>query len=98
MITNVEFEWDPAKNALNLRKHAISFEEAIEIFDGPVFTAEDKRRDYGEDRFVSIGAVGDIVILVVIHTDRKRKTRIISARKANKTERRLYHEYLKAKS
>ena len=91
------FEWNEHKNKLNFQKHGISFEEASEIFKGAVFTLEDSRKDYGEKRDVSIGAVENVIIVVVVHTKRKDKVRIISARLANKTERKLYYEYLKEK-
>ncbi len=92
------FEWDSNKNALNLNKHGLSFEEAIHIFNGPVFTTEDSRRDYGENRSISIGALSRVIVVVVVHTNRGEKVRVISARKANRKERRLYHEYLKEKA
>ena len=91
------FEWDEHKNKLNFQKHSISFEEGLEIFKGTVFTLEDNRKDYGEKRKISIGAIENIIIAVVVHTKRKDKVRIISARLANKTERKLYYEYLKEK-
>lgn len=94
----VEFEWDTEKNKTNLSKHGISFEEAVEIFSGPIFTAEDKRKDYGEKRMISIGVLSGIVVLLVAHVDRKGKTRIISARKANQKEKGLFYEYLKKKT
>ncbi|WP_449417367.1 BrnT family toxin [Phormidium nigroviride] len=53
----MQFEWDDNKNVQKLKKHGISFEEAQEIFDGIVFTAIDKRFDYGEIREISIGAI-----------------------------------------
>jgi uncharacterized DUF497 family protein len=94
----VEFEWDPIKSKLNLQKHGISFDEAKEIFLGKVLTAEDNRKEYGEKRLISIGSILDIIVLVVVHTDRKKRTRIISARKANKKEKEMYYEYLKKKT
>ena len=92
------FEWDPKKNISNVYKHGISFEEAKEIFNGPVFTIKDDRKDYGESRFVSIGALGPAVVIVVVHADRRGQIRIVSARKANKSERRKYYEYLEEKT
>ena len=59
----MQFEWDENKNAQNLKKHGISFEEAQEIFDGIVFTAIDERFDYGEIREISIGAIQGVVIV-----------------------------------
>ncbi|MFB2838360.1 hypothetical protein NIES2119_06520 [[Phormidium ambiguum] IAM M-71] len=88
------FEWDEDKNAQNLRKHGISFEEAQEIFDGIVFTAIDERFDYGEIREISIGAIQGVVIVTVVHTERNGAIRIISARKATRQERKTYYEYL----
>jgi uncharacterized protein len=59
----MQFEWDENKNAQNLKKHGISFEEAQEIFDGIVFNAIDQRFDYGEIREISIGAIQGVVIV-----------------------------------
>lgn len=89
------YEWDEDKNRTNKKKHGISFEEAKRIFDGPIFTREDDREDYGEERFLSMGMMGSHVVVIVAHTDRAGVTRIISARKATKTEQRIYHEKLK---
>jgi len=88
------FEWDENKNRQNLTKHKISFEEAIEIFNGIVFTKIDDRYDYGEVREISIGAIQGVVIITVAHTERNGKIRIISARKATVKERKDYYEYL----
>jgi uncharacterized DUF497 family protein len=88
------FEWDDAKNATNLTKHGISFEEAARIFEGPVLTYEDDDPD-DEVRERSYGLLNGIVVVCVVHTLRDEKTRIISARKATKQERNLFHAYLK---
>ena len=85
------FEWDEAKNQANIRKHGVSFETARRIFDGPVLTWVDERMDYGEVRHVSIGKVGNAVV-VVAHTDRDGRMRLISARPASRKERQAYHE------
>lgn len=90
----MQFEWDENKNAQNLKKHGISFEEAQEIFDGIVFTAIDERFDYGEIREISIGAIQNVVIVTVVHTERNQFIRIISARKATRQERETYYDYL----
>jgi uncharacterized DUF497 family protein len=96
----MDFEWDEAKNRSNLAKHGISFEEAREIFDGPMLRWEDSRREYGETRYISVGIVGGSpgLVLVVAHTLRGRKFRIISVRKANVGERKRYHAYFEEKS
>lgn len=88
------FEWDEDKNAINLAKHGISFEEASDIFNGPVYTRNDDRFDYGETREISIGIIGEAIVINAVHTDREGRTRLISARKATKKERRLYFDYL----
>ncbi|MGF1453844.1 MAG: BrnT family toxin [Alphaproteobacteria bacterium] len=87
------YEWDEEKNASNLEKHGISFEEAIDIFDGPTLSQRTVRA--GEIRDISFGLLGRSVVVTVIHTDRNGRTRIISARKASKSERRLFHDHLK---
>ncbi len=91
----VQFEWDNTKNKRNFEKHGIWFEEAQEIFNYPVLTEIDDREDYGEIRERSIGMLGIEVVLMVAHTDRDGKTRLISARKANAKERQRYHDYIK---
>jgi uncharacterized protein len=90
----MEFEWDESKNQQNQQKHRISFEEAKEIFSGVVFTSVSDKLDYGEIREISIGTIQNIAVIVVVHTDRNGKIRIISARKATPKERRKYDEYL----
>ena len=80
-ILSTESEWDEAKKRSNQDKHGISFEEAGEIFERLVLMWEDTRHDYRETRYISVGEIGDSVVLV--HTPRGRKIRIISARRAN---------------
>jgi len=94
----MEFEWDDRKDAANFKKHGVRFDEAKEIFRGPVFTWVDDRQDYGEVRKVSIGEIGGLVVLVVAHTARGRKTRMISARKANQRERKAYNAHIQKKA
>lgn len=91
----MDFEWDEEKNAQNIRKHGIDFERAKAIFRGPVLTMPDDREDYGELREISIGLVGGVAVIVVVHTDRDGVCRIISARPAQKHERKLYGEALR---
>lgn len=86
------FDWDPEKDAANREKHGIGFGEACRIFDGPVLTRADDREDYGEPRFISLGALTPEAVIVVVHTQRDGKTRLISARKANRRERKVYHD------
>lgn len=85
------FEWDAAKNAANLAKHGIDFEDAIGIFDGPVLERSDDRRDYGEHRLIAFGVVEDRE-LAVVYTIRGTHRRIISARRAHRHERKEYRD------
>jgi uncharacterized protein len=85
------FEWDATKNAANIAKHGIDFEDAIRIFDGPVLQQADARRDYGEARIIAVGVVDDRE-LVVVYTMRGAYQRIISARRAHSRERKAYRE------
>ena len=88
------FEWDPAKNAMNRRKHGISFEEAIAIFDGPVLSRQDDDI-HGEHRERSYGLMREVVVVCVVHTDRDATRRVISARKATRKEREEFHAHLR---
>jgi uncharacterized DUF497 family protein len=88
-------EWDGAKNLQNIAKHGVSFELAQRIFDGPVLTWIDDRRDYGEQREVSIGMVDGVLVLTVAHTDRSGVRRLISARPASRRERSRYEQALR---
>ena len=88
------FEWDEEKDRANRAKHGIGFEEASTVFDGPVFTAPDEHEDYGEERFISVGCLGSLIVVVGVHTDREGRVRLISARKASRKERQAYYEHL----
>ena len=90
----MEFEWDPDKDERNFAKHGIRFDEARLIFDGPVLTSTDDRLDYGENREISIGEIEGIITVVVIHTARGGRIRLISARLANRKERKLYDAFI----
>lgn len=87
-----KFEWDDVKAAANFAKHKVSFERAREAFKD-AFAVEyiDDRADYGEERIVLLGMVGER-LLTVIYTMRGERTRIISAREGEPHERRRYHE------
>ena len=92
------FEWDEDKNRINIGKHGVSFETAMRIFEGPVLSWTDDRKEYGEVRRRSIGQVDGVVVLAVIHTERSGKTRIISARPADRTERNRYEEAIQKRT
>ena len=85
------YEWDDDKNKLNVEKHGIDFNLAIEVFSDPCAVVQFNREIQGEIRDQIIGQIEDeVVILFVIFTHREHKIRLISARKANKKERALY--------
>ena len=89
----MKFEWDEKKNQTNAEKHSIDFIEAEDIFQTERLTTVDNRKDYGEPRKISIGKIGPHVCIVV-YTERKGVIRIISARKANQRERRIFYELI----
>ena len=82
-------EWSEAKRESNLRKHNLDFIDARRVFEGPVISLEDDRFDYTEDRYISIGMLKGIVV-VIAHTDSEEEIRVISMRKATNHERRFY--------
>ncbi len=90
----MEFDWDSAKNEANLKKHDIGFGEAQHIFDGPTLTRADDRQDYGENRDISLGALSPEAVLIVVHTERDDKIRLISACNESRRERRVYYDHL----
>jgi len=90
-----EFEWDDKKAEANLRKHKVSFENAQLVFSDPNHISEpDNRFDSYEERWRTIGRAGNqYLLLFVAHTIQENGTeiiRIISARRANKAERKHY--------
>ena len=87
----MEFEWDTIKNQRNIEKHGIDFIDAVRIFEDPTLTIVDNRRDYGEKRIAAMGTV-ETVILYVVYTIRGNIWHIISARRANRRERKKYLE------
>ena len=87
------FEWDDAKAVLNLRKHQVSFEEAASVFaDSLAYTFADPDHSAGEERMLTFGYSHAGVLLAVIHTERGRAIRIISARMATRHERGTYEQ------
>ena len=87
----MDFEWDEAKAAVNLRKHGVDFADAVGVFDDSrALTMPDSTTD--EQRFVATGADFLGRVLVVIYTYRGERVRIISARRATPNERKTYQE------
>ena len=87
----MEFEWDPDKADRNWHKHDVSFHEAATVFDDPLaITYADPEHSNEEERFLTFGHSGNGRFLVVSHTDREDRTRIISARQGTRKERKSY--------
>lgn len=89
----MKFEWDEAKRLANVAKHGFDFVDVVLVFEGDIVTIEDDRFEYEEQRFVTLGLLNGRVV-VIVHTERKDVTRIISVRKATKNEERSYFEQI----
>jgi uncharacterized DUF497 family protein len=98
-VSSVRFDWDEVKNLSNQRKHdGVSFQEACQVFQDPLHISAPDRIENGEQRWQAIGAVRNVMILVVAHTVTEADAdggsveiiRIISARRATPRERQRY--------
>ena len=87
----MEFEFDPAKAKANLRKHGVSFSHAEQALRDPLAVTIEDPDAIGEQRLVSLGMDALGRVMVVIHTQREERTRVISARKASRGESEQYH-------
>ena len=85
----MHFEWDESKRQSNVEKHGIDFADCSVVFDNRTYLLLDDRDDYGEVRFISIGLLRDIVV-VIAHTETDEVIRLISARKANRHEQEAF--------
>jgi hypothetical protein len=89
----VKFEWDPEKAARNLQRHGVSFQDAASIFGDPLAaTIPDPEHSTDEPRLITMGVTPSQRLLVVVHTDRGDRIRIISARPATRAETKKYEE------
>lgn len=89
----MEFEWDEKKAEANEKKHSVSFHDAATVFgDLLAVTFSDPDHSIGEYRFITFGVSRMNRLIVVSHSDRKDKARIISARHATRKERKIYEE------
>jgi uncharacterized protein len=87
------FEWDEVKARENLKRHKVPFDEGKTIFNDPfLLTYPDIDSSGAEERYINIGLSAKNRVLVLIHTERQSKIRIISCRKATPRERRHYEE------
>lgn len=89
----MRFEWDPKKAAANLNKHGVSFQEAATVFgDSLAISFQDPDHSEEEERQITFGLSIQKRLIVVSHTQRKDRTRIISARPMDRKERVIYEE------
>ena len=86
----MKFEWDSNKNALNIQERGIDFSDAYEMFENDLFVIPDNRKNYGENRFIGIGYIQNILMVIVFTKRLFNVIRIISLRKANKREQAKY--------
>ena len=89
--------WDEEKSRANLKKHGVSFETAQLVFEDPLHISRQDRVEGGELRWQTLGMAGGVALLLVAHTWRETHVgeehiRIISARRATKTERKVYEQ------
>ena len=85
----MRFIWHEPKRQTNLKKHGMDFADAELVFSGPTFTFADDREDYGEQRWVTLGLLGEKVV-VIVHTETHEEIRVISMREADKDEQLLF--------
>lgn len=89
----MDIVWDESKNRLNVEKHALELADALEVLSAPHLVREDRRKDYGEPRFIAVGYLRERMV-VVVYTMRQSTYRIISMRKANAREQKAYKKRL----
>lgn len=95
-MSDLRFEWDDAKAARNVRKHRVTFEEAVTSFDDELaIDADDEDHSGKEERRVLIGFSSKLRLLTVIYTERDEKIRLITARRSTRTEKARYAENLR---
>jgi uncharacterized DUF497 family protein len=87
----MQFEWDEKKRKANLVKHGLDFADVWEVFTDPSAWTEINKNFLGEMRSVTIGLIKQSVVVVVVHTDRNGRIRIISLRPASRKERSKYY-------
>jgi uncharacterized DUF497 family protein len=89
----LQFSWDPDKASANERKHGVAFSEAVTAFSDPLsITVPDPYHSRTEERFVLVGTTDRSRLVVVAHTVRGERIRLISARTATRREQRAYEE------
>ncbi|MBD5413372.1 MAG: BrnT family toxin [Treponema sp.] len=88
------FEWDSDKDEANFRKHGFHFAEILEVFDDPYFLVRyDVAHSPQEERYTGLGCIRGVLVIVTTFTERER-TRIVSARRADKGDKEVYNGYV----
>jgi uncharacterized DUF497 family protein len=87
----MELEWDEAKRESNLAKHGLDLAVSLELFADYFMERLDTRQDYGEDRWITLGVIRGLVV-VLVYTERDDKLRPISLRQATSQERSIYEQ------
>lgn len=94
-MDNIRFEWDEAKATINVVKHRITFETAIRVFADPHHVTTQDRIEGGEYRWQTVGFVSGYSVLLIAHSwieeGGVEVVRLVSARRATRTERKRYH-------
>ena len=90
----MDFKWDESKNKTNIDKRDLDFADAWQIFDAPMLVRIDNRKDYGEERFIGIGFINNLVVVIVFTEPNEQTIRVISLRKALKYEREQFEKYI----
>jgi len=94
-MNDIQFQWDENKNLENIKKHRVSFEEAKTVFyDENARLISDPEHSINEERFIILGISSKLRILIVVHTYKENDEiiRILSARKATKSESKYYNQ------
>ena len=90
----VDFEWDESKNKTNIGERDLDFADAWQIFDAPMLVRNDNRKDYGEERFVGIGFLKNLVVVIVFTEPDEQNICVVSLRKALNYEREQFEKYI----
>jgi len=90
----MRFEWDEAKRSVNIKRHGIDFVDVEKILAGETITFLDNRFDYGEIRFLTFGLLWGKVVAIV-HTEKDEVIRVISVRRASKSEEETYFKEIR---
>lgn len=86
----MKLEWDEEKRQKNLEKHGLDFIDVEEVLESDTVTIEDNRFSYGEERWITLGTLQGLVVLVV-YTEQDETIRVISFRRASKHEQKIYY-------